>query len=156
LASPPTVREVVASSERTPQPWRYTTDAPTGQWFAPAFDDGGWKQGNGGFGRPGTARASVGTPWETPDIWIRRTFELPPGSLTNPHLRVFHDDDAEVYLNGERVATLPGAVGGYSYVPLDATARALLRSGANTLAIHVKQVRGGQYIDAGVVEVLER
>jgi hypothetical protein len=47
-------------------------------------------------------------------------------------------------------------VSGYSYVPLDAAARALLHGGANTLAIHTKQVRGGQYIDAGLVEVIER
>jgi beta-galactosidase/beta-glucuronidase len=156
LSSPPAVRELVASSERTPQTWRYTTEAPAPTWFAPAFDDSGWKQGNGGFGRPGTARASVGTPWETPEIWIRRRFDLPSRALTNPHLRVFHDDDAEVYLNGERIATLPGSVSGYSYVPLEAAARGLFHSGANTLAIHVKQVRGGQFIDAGVVEVVER
>jgi hypothetical protein len=156
LSSPPAVRELVASSERTPQTWRYTTEAPAPTWFAPAFDDSGWKQGNGGFGRPGTARASVGTPWETPGIWIRRTFDLPSRALTNPHLRVFHDDDAEVYLNGERVATLPGSVSGYSYVPLDAKSQGLFHGGANTLAIHVKQVRGGQFIDAGVVEVVER
>jgi hypothetical protein len=61
-----------------------------------------------------------------------------------------------VYLNGERIATLPGAVSGYSYVRLDAAAKALLKSGANTLALHVKQVRGGQFADAGLVEVMEK
>jgi hypothetical protein len=70
---------------------------------------------------------------------------------------VFHDDDAEVYLNGQKIATLPGAVSGYSFVVLDAAAKALLRSGAsNTLALHVKQVRGGQFADAGIVEVIEK
>ena len=103
------------------------------------------------------AKASVGTPWQTSDIWLRRTFDLPAGTLTNPHLRIYHDDDAEVYLNGQRIATLPGAVNGYSYVPLDATAKALLKAGAsNTLAIHVKQVRGGQFVDAGFVDVVEK
>lgn len=157
LSSPPIVRDVVAASDRSPQLWRYTTDAPPDTWFTPAYDDAAWRQGSGGFGKPDTPRAKVGTPWLTPEIWIRRAFDVPSRALVNPHLRVYHDDDAEVYVNGERVATLPGAVGGYSYVPLDATAAALLRSGShNTLAIHVKQTRGGQFIDAGIVEVIEK
>jgi glycosyl hydrolase family 2 len=158
LSSPPSVREVVATSERSPQPWRYTTNTPAENWFSASFDDRAWTQGNGGFGRPNpNAKASVGTPWQTSDIWLRRTFDLPAATLTNPHLRIYHDDDAEVYLNGQRIATLPGAVNGYSYVPLDATAKALLKAGAsNTLALHVKQVRGGQFADVGLVDVIEK
>jgi hypothetical protein len=164
LFSPPLVRDVVAASDRlkagstsVESQWRYTTDAPPITWFTPGYDDAAWRQGSGGFGKPDTPRARVGTPWLTPDIWIRRTFDVPPRALVNPHLRVYHDEDAEVYVNGERVATLPGAVGGYSYVPLDAVSAALLRSGQrNTLAIHVKQTRGGQFIDAGIVEVIDK
>ena len=99
----------------------------------------------------------MGTSWLTPDIWIRRTFALPPQALVNAHLRIYHDDDAEVYVNGVRIATLPGAVGGYSYIRLDPAAAAQLRAGgSNVLAIHVKQLRGGQFIDAGIVEVIEK
>jgi len=156
LSSPPSVREIVATSEHTPQQWRYTTDAPAEGWFRADFDDRAWTAGKGGFGRPDTARANVGTPWQTSDIWLRRTFELPAGTLTSPHLRVFHDDDAEVYLNGQKIATLPGSVSGYSYVRLDDAAKGLLKSGANSLAMHVKQVRGGQFADAGLVEIIEK
>jgi hypothetical protein len=157
LASPPTVREVVPTSERSPQAWRYTTFTPPDGWFGEVFDDSKWTQGNGGFGRPGTAHASVGTPWQTADIWLRREFSLPSPALANPHLRVAHDDDAEVYLNGQKIAMLPGAVSGYNFVPLDVAARGLLRSDRpNVLAIHVKQVRGGQYADAGLVDVIEK
>jgi hypothetical protein len=156
LFSPPVVREVVAGSDRRPQQWRYTTTAPAATWFESAFDDAGWQQGAGGFGKPDTSRARVGTPWLTPDIWIRRTFDVPSRTLVNPHLRIYHDDDAEVYVNGERIAELPGAVGGYSYVRLDDRAAALLRGGQpNVLAIHVKQLKGGQFVDAGIVEVVE-
>jgi Glycosyl hydrolases family 2, sugar binding domain/Glycosyl hydrolases family 2/Glycosyl hydrolases family 2, TIM barrel domain len=157
LSSPPTVREVVATSEKSPQKWRYTTDTPAENWFSVSFDDRGWAQGNGGFGRPGTnAKATVGTPWQTSNIWLRRTFDLPSPALINPHLRIYHDDDAEVYLNGQPIATLPGAVNGYSYVSLDSAAKALLKPGSNALAMHVKQVRGGQFADAGIVEVIEK
>ena len=155
LSSPPAVRDVVATSEKSPQQWRYTTDAPAEGWFRTDFNDQTWASGAGGFGRPGTAHASVGTPWQTSDIWLRRKFDL-SAAPTNPHLRVWHDDDAEVYLNGEKVATLPGAVSGYSYVRLDDAAKTLLKSGSNTLAVHVKQIRGGQFADAGLVEVIEK
>ncbi len=158
LASPPLVRDVVASSDRAgaaPAKWRYTTAAPAETWFEPSFDAGAWQEGPGGFGKD-TARGKIGTPWTTSDIWIRRTFDMPSRALVNPHLRVYHDDDAEVYVNGQKVATLPGASGSYMYVPLDAPAVALLKGGApNTLAIHARQTRGGQYVDAGIVEVIE-
>ena len=54
-------------------------------------------------------------------------------SFSNPRPRVFHDDDAEVYINGEH-------------------ARAL-RAGRNTIAVHVHNTRGAQFIDLGLVDV---
>jgi hypothetical protein len=70
-------------------------------------------------------------------------------------LRIFHDDAAGVYLNGRRVATLPGKVGGYMYVSLDEAASRMPRQGSNTFAVHVHQDRGRQYIDLGPVEAID-
>jgi hypothetical protein len=39
------------------------------------------------------------------------------------------------------------------FVPLSDAAQRALRSGGNTLAVHVHQERGGQYIDVGIVDV---
>ena len=148
---------MLPTSEKSPQAWRYTTFTPPDGWFNEIFDDSKWTQGNGGFGRPGTAHATVGTTWQTADIWLRREFTLPSAALASPHLRVFHDDDAEVYLNGQKIATLPGAVSGYTFVRLDNAARTLLHTDRpNVIALHVKQVRGGQYADAGIVDVIEK
>ena len=69
------------------------------------------------------------------------------------HLRVFHDDDVEVYLNGVLAAKLPGATSSYAYVPLSAEARAALRPGPVVIAVHAHQARGGQFIDVGIADV---
>jgi hypothetical protein len=73
--------------------------------------------------------------------------------VSSPYLRVFHDDDAEVYVNGTLVATLPGANNGFQFVALTGAARAALRQGPNTIAVHAHQIRGGQFIDVGIVDV---
>jgi hypothetical protein len=151
---PPRIRHVLLASDREPQSWRYTTTQPAAGWSGAAFDDAGWSSGPGGFGAPHTRHARVGTAWETSDIWLRRSFDL-PATLTNPHLRVFHDDDTRIYVNGQLAAELPGANASYAYVPLAAAAKGAFRPGRNTIAVHTRQTRGGQFIDVGIVEVIE-
>jgi len=153
---PPVILHVVPASDRTPQAWRYTTTEPSASWFEPAYDDAVWNRGAGGFGAPDTRHARVGTSWKTPDIWLRRMFELPAGSLANPHLRVFHDEDTQIFVNGQLIAELRGAIGGFAFVPLTPEARAIVQPGKNTIAVHTHQTRGGQFIDVGIVDVIER
>jgi hypothetical protein len=148
----PRVSHVVPASDRDAQTWRYTTSAPPDSWFQPSFDGSGWSEGTGGFGAKDTRFARVGTEWKTGDIWLRRTVELKAVPAA-PYLRVFHDDDAEVYLNGVLAAKLPGANSSYAYVPLGAEARAALRAGPLVIAVHAHQVRGGQFIDVGLADV---
>jgi hypothetical protein len=153
---PPVIRHVIDASDRKPQTWKYTTNTPSDNWFAPGFDDAGWAAGTGGFGVKNNHFARVGTGWQTSDIWLRRTFTLPAATtLTNPHLRIYHDDDARVYVNGELVAEVPGANQSYAFVPLTGAARSALRPGPNTLAVHAHQNRGGQFIDVGIVDVVD-
>ncbi len=61
-----------------------------------------------------------------------------------------------MYLNGKPVAHFSGYTSGYVRVPLDAAARAMLKAGKNTLAVHVHQTTGGQYIDLGLDEVISQ
>jgi hypothetical protein len=99
----------------------------------------------------------VKTVWDTPDIWIRRTFDaksIPDdGQLM---LVAHHDEDAEIYLNGTLVRTFKGPARHYSPTMLDESARKLLRPGQNTIAVHCHQTRGGQYIDVGIMVVSEK
>jgi hypothetical protein len=153
---PPRIEEIVPTSERQGIEWRWTTKAPKDGWQRSGFDDSGWQRGSGGFGNPTTPGAAVRTDWRTPDIWIRRKFELPAGfKAVAPQLSIHHDEDAEVFVNGVLAAKTTGYTTSYVPLVLSAEARAALRPGANTLAIHCKQTAGGQYIDAGIVEVIE-
>ena len=149
----PGVRAVVPTSEASGLAWRFSTEKPSGPWASPDFDDSGWKQGPGVFGTASTPGAKVRTTWDTPDVWIRRSFDLPEVNPAHLSLSALHDEDAEFYLNGVLATTVKGYVGSYEEIPIGPEARATLKPGKNTLAIHCHQTGGGQAIDAGLVEV---
>lgn len=147
---------VVPTSAKEPQKWRYTTDEPKDGWHVHDFDDSSWEEAVGGFGRADTPGAVARTEWHSNDIWLRRTFQLESVDWRNVHLRIHHDEDAEIYLNGKLVASYTGYLTEYTDLPLNEDAQAALRVGKNTLAVHCRQTRGGQYIDAGLVDVIEK
>ena len=129
--------------------WKHTTEKPAGQWEAAGFDDSAWKDGPAAFGTINQA-----TKWDTPDIWLRRSFEL-QSVAAKLSLNVFHDEDAEIYINGKLAATLKGYNSSYEEVPLSDESVKLLQPGKNTMAIHCHQTSGAQNIDCGIVEPLE-
>jgi len=151
---PPEVRVIVPTSERSAQPWRYTTEKPAADWVKAGFDASGWKEGPGGFGTRITPGAVVGTEWKTPDVWLRRTFEMKEPRAGELLFRMFHDEDAEVYINGVLAAKVYGYETDYGLVPLTAAGRKALVTGPNTIAVHCHQTTGGQFIDVGLVEVI--
>ncbi|UCE49005.1 MAG: hypothetical protein JSW47_02465 [Phycisphaerales bacterium] len=153
---PPIIKTIAPTSQTQAQSWRYTTSKPRSGWQQANFDDSAWQSGKGGFGTKGTPGAIVRTEWNGSDIWLRRTFELRNTKLNRPQLSIHHDEDAEVYINGQLVAELKGYTTSYVRVTLDEKARAALKAGSNCIAIHCRQTTGGQYIDAGVVEVIEQ
>jgi hypothetical protein len=131
--------------------WRYTFQAPGPDWFKPAFDDAGWKEGVAGFGTPQTPGALVHTIWDTDDIWLRRQFTLGTEDLRGLKLEAHHDEDLEVYFNGVLAVRLPGFIEHYEQFDLRPEAVAALKPGLNTLAVHCHQTVGGQYVDVGLV-----
>lgn len=145
---------LVPTSEKTPQKWFCLTKKSWSDlWYTNGFDaeGNGWTEAEGGFGTKNTPGAIVRTEWNTPEIWIRKSFELAekPSSGTLV-LRIHHDEDAEVFLNGVMVTKLEGHTSGYEDVELPERALKMLQTGRNVIAIGVKQTTGGQYIDAGL------
>ncbi|MDQ3815242.1 MAG: glycoside hydrolase family 2 [Armatimonadota bacterium] len=166
------IKPLVPTSQQEGLNWRYTTEKPEGDaWTKPDFNDAGWKQGPAGFGTPSTPGAVVRTLWNTPDIWLRRTFEMPQdmqhivknkaweysgGSL---HLDLafwaHHDEDVEIYINGVLAATAKGYTHEYEELAMTPEGKVALKPGKNLIAVHCKQTGGGQYIDVGIVEIAE-
>jgi hypothetical protein len=149
------VTEVVPTSKKDGLTWKYTFDKPDKDWFKPDFKADDWKEGVGGFGTKGTPGAIVRTEWKTDDIWLRRDFTLPEGKYDDVQLLLHHDDDVEVYINGVLAVKLKGWKTDYEETPISAEAKATLKPGKNVFAVHCHQIRGGQYIDVGLVDVKE-
>ncbi len=151
LPPPPASRDLVPTSEETPQTWAYTTQKPADNWAQPGSDASAWKSGSAPFGQ-GVGHPN--TPWiETPgDIWLRRTVTLPAVIPAKIDVVTLHDEDVEVYVNGVLAASAPGYTGDYVRLPMSNAGRAALKPGANLIAVHCRQTVGGQVIDVGLSE----
>ena len=129
--------------------------------FAGVDPSYGGGAGAGGFGGGGIekahAAAKVATPWTTKTLWVRRHFawDDAPAKIVEAVVEMFHDEDAEVYLNGERILAVTGYTTDYVPFGIDAEAFAkAVRKGDNVLAVKVVQTVGGQFFDLGLsVEV---
>jgi beta-galactosidase len=140
-----------AAAQEIADSWQYTLRKPAAGWQQPEFEASGWKESSGGFGTPGTPAARIGTHWNTPNIWLRKSFEL-KSIPEKPALLIHHDEDAEVFLNGTKIVGLPGWSTKYEVLPLGAEQRSALRVGKNVMAVHCRQNTGGQFIDVHVVD----
>jgi hypothetical protein len=147
---PPTV--ILPTAQKGKTEWTYTTNNPGEDWFKPEFKPTNWKRGEGGFGTSSTPGAIVGTEWNSSDIWIRKEFNVSE-KLSSPELIIHHDEDATVYINGQQVLKVNGYTSTYEPFPLTEKAAKAIRRGKNVISIHCHQTTGGQYIDAGLVDV---
>lgn len=143
--TPPKFYGIAPTADDGPARWHYTEREPALDWHQASFDDSDWKEGPGGFGTEGTPGARIGTEWSGNNIWVRRTFRA--DGEDDVWLKIHHDEDAVVYLNGVKVAELDSYTSDYMWVRLDG---AVLKDGDNLLAISCRQTRGGQFIDAGI------
>jgi hypothetical protein len=148
----PPMKVVLADAMVGRTKWHYTIEKPEENWFQPEFDMSRWAEGVGGFGSEGTPGSYPNTAWKTPDIWLRREFSLSAEDLSGGlRLRVFHDEDTTIYLNGVKALQLKGYGTDYAEFEISKEAAAALRSGDNVIAVHCHQTLGGQGIDVGIL-----
>jgi hypothetical protein len=145
---------IVPTSENVPQIWKYTTTLPHSAWFYKSFDDTRWANGAGGFGTAGTPGVVIRTTWDTNDIWLRKIFnpgQLRQEQLDNLVLRLTHDEEADIYINGVLAKSVRGFSTDYFYAQISQTAKnAIVMNGENVIAVHCHQTTGGQAIDVGL------
>lgn len=134
---------VLPASDEKAYTVKYSEATPASGWEKEGFADAAWKTGTAPFGD-----GQAITQWKTKDLWVRRTFNLTKTDFNNLKLKIMHDDDVEVYLNGKSIYSCECFNGKFINVPVDSK---LLKKGQNTLAIHVRNNTGGQWLDAGLI-----
>ena len=139
---------VLPASDEVNYETLYTEEEPAADWMNASFNDAAWKKGVAPFG---DNRAQAKTYWKSNNLWVRRTFDLKKTDFNNLFLKLHHDDNVEVYLNGNKVYERKGWTGKFVYIPLKDVAKGDLKTGRNVLAIHVANTAGGQWLDAGLV-----
>lgn len=143
-----TYKTILAAADEKPYTFRYTETAPKSNWNDLNFDASSWKSGAAPFGdRPDEA----GTEWKSRNLWAVRDFQLGAGVPKILYLKINHDDNVAVYLNGHEVLKKTGFTEGkYVYVPIKGAALKSLKKGNNVLAVHIENTAGGQWLDVGL------
>lgn len=132
---------------------RYTTKSPSGNWMNANFDDAAWSEGKGDFG---TQPENI-TRWDTPEIWVRRTFDMKQLDINKLLLYLLHDDDVEVYINGQLVYNCaPCYTYIYKTLTVPAAVQQALKKEGNVLAIHCKNTGGPGFLDVGLQDQLRQ
>jgi len=142
-----TYETVVATSDENSYTAKYTETQPADGWEKEGFNDVAWKTGAAPFT---DNKSTKGTVWRSADIWMRRSFSLTQTNFNKLFLKISHDDNAEVYLNGEKIYSYVGWLGNYQYFSIDDAIKSKLKKGKNLLAVHVANTAGGAMLDAGL------
>ncbi len=137
---------ILPAADETTYTVSYTEAQPTAGWMKLGFDDGQWKTAPAPFGDNDQAA----TPWKTKNLWVRRVFNLDNTDIDKLFLKINHDDNTEVYLNGVKIYGYAGWLNKFAYIPLTDAAKQSLKKGRNVLAIHVANTSGGAWLDAGL------
>lgn len=138
-------KTLVPTGDEAPYEVKYSFTKPAAGWMNAGFDDSQWQSGNAPFGN----NESAATQWTTHDIWMRRTFDVDDKNFDKLFLKINHDDDAVVYLNGEKIYSLVGWLTKFKYIPLTNEIKQKLKKKNNLLAVHVVNNVGGAILDAG-------
>ncbi|MGN8058504.1 glutaminase domain-containing protein [Pedobacter sp. 22163] len=140
-----TFKEILPAADVLKYQASYSFDKPEAGWESNNYNDNSWKKAEAPFGDDNSAK----TKWNSDDLYFRRTFNITNVSATKKYLKLNHDDNVIVYLNGKIIYKKNGWVSDYIYVPIEDE---LLKTGKNVLAIHCKNTAGGRHLDAGLVE----
>lgn len=113
---------------------RYTNTAPDSSWYDTGFDDSSWQKYQGAMDFP-----------ENGKFWIRQEIVITDDPSNHTFtLKIQHDDDAIVYINGQEVysANWQGTL-----ITKDISS-SFIKKGRNIIAYYVNDLGGGRYLHA--------
>lgn len=140
-------KTIVKASDETGYTVRYSEVQPQGDWMLANFNDVNWRSGQAPIG---DNEKTAKTNWRSNHIWVRRSFNVTDlSSINEPYLKLNHDDNIEVFLNGKKIYNKVGWTNSFQYHPID---KADLKTGQNIIAIHLENTAGGRFLDFGLVD----
>jgi len=146
----PSFKMITPTSDEKAYEVSYTEKEPQGDWKAADYTAADWETGAAPIGDDAK---NVKTLWKSHDIWVRRTFNVAnPASINELFLKINHDDNIELYLNGKKIYTKVGWTNNFVYIPLSNADKSALKAGKNVIAIHLINTAGGRYLDFGLVD----
>jgi hypothetical protein len=145
-------KTILAAADEKNYTCKFTETDPGKGWADAQFNDGSWKTGTAPFCDD---KAVAKTLWTSRDLWIRRTFTIDDLDFNKLSLKLHHDDEAEVYINGEKIAEQSGANGDLLHITLSPAAISKLKKGENILALHCTNTGGGAWLDAGLADEIK-
>ncbi|NNV54718.1 glutaminase family protein [Limnovirga soli] len=138
---------ILAAADEKPYTCKFTEATPADGWMNTGFEDNKWKTTTAPFSDD---KSYANTLWLSTQLWMRRTFTLAAIPKQKLFLKLHHDDNVVVYLNGEKIYTCDCWNGKPEYFALDESVNSKLVIGKNVLAIYCKNTAGGAWLDVGL------
>lgn len=127
----------------------YTFSKPEDNWMQNDYVPQNWQSGKAAFGTPENPHATVS--WNKDDIWVRRTFDWSEDiSKEDLFLQYSHDDNVEIFLNGEQIAVAGNGLDYDLLQEIPTNIASSIKPHNNVLAAHCHNNGGGAYIDFGI------
>lgn len=140
---------VLATGQSQPAEVLYTETDPGQGWMHEQYNDAQWKKGRMPFGKGWDDQFA--TPWNSKQIWVRRTFELNDTDIEQLMLQLRHDDDVEVYINGLPVyACTRCYLRKAKEYKLGNEIKKSLKKGTNLIAVKCINPSGNAWLDVGL------
>lgn len=147
---PAKVSMIIPAADEQKATWQYTQEKPADNWYTLDYKPADWKKGQAVFGKGKDKTAT--TPWTTSDIWLRREITLKE-AIEEPVLKIMHDDNYEVYVNGQLLFAEAGSSREYKYIRIEADKAGLFQQGKNLIAVYCHDKGGQKYIDVGIGKI---
>jgi hypothetical protein len=146
----PNYKTILPASDEGSYEVNYTEVQPQGEWQATDYNTSEWKLGKAPIGDLAQKAKTI---WQSNDIWVRRTFDVSnPETIHALFLKLNHDDNIDVYLNGKKIYDKVGWTNTFEYISLGEEHKKVLKPGKNVIAIHLRNTAGGRFLDFGLVD----